>query len=222
MLDHKGAERVEYWPVDRLVPYARNARIHSDQQVAEISASIARYGFNAPVLVDGSGGIIAGHGRVLAAKRLGLAEVPVVPLPHLSEADKRAYILADNKLAEKASWDEDLLRLELADLRDLDIDLNGLGFADKEIDNLLVEEEEDDEGAEDDAPDAPPAPVSLAGDVWCLGDHRLVCGDSTDPASLAAVMAGDLAAAVFTDPPYGMTYGGWTGWGKVESSCLRL
>ena len=132
-----GAEKIEWRDVDGLEPYARNARMHSDQQVADIAASIGRFGFNNPVLVDGGGGIIAGHGRVLAAKRLGMERVPVVELIHLNEDERRAYILADNKLAEKAGWDQDLLRLELGELRDLDFDLAGFGFSDKELSKLL-------------------------------------------------------------------------------------
>ena len=154
----RGARRLEHWPILRLVPYARTARTHSDSQVAEIAASIGRFGFNNPVLVDEAGGIIAGHGRVLAAKRLGMDEVPVVVLAHLTDAERRAYILADNKLAEKAGWDEDLLRLELADLQDLDIDLNVVGFEDKEIDRLLSEDDGGDDIDDADADDAPPPP----------------------------------------------------------------
>ncbi|CUW39685.1 putative Phage related DNA methyltransferase [Magnetospirillum sp. XM-1] len=211
MAEVKSADRVEQWPVARLMPYARNARTHSESQVSEIAASIGRFGFNNPVLVDEQGMIIAGHGRVLAAKRLGLEVVPVVPLPHLTEAEKRAYILADNKLAEKAGWDEDLLRLELADLQDLDIDLGVIGFEDKEIDRLLAEDDPDDDADDDDGEDAPEVeaePVSLLGDLWVLGRHRLLCGDSTLQASVEAVMDGDLADMVWTDPPYGMSYGG--------------
>lgn len=166
----KGARKLEHWPILRLVPYARNARTHSDSQVAEIAASIGRFGFNNPVLVDETGSIIAGHGRVLAAKRLGMDEVPVVVLSHLTDAERRAYILADNKLAEKAGWDEDLLRLELADLQDLDIDLNVIGFEDKEIDRLLAEEDlADDDADEAEADDAPPPP----GCANCPGWRRV-------------------------------------------------
>ncbi|MEW5729880.1 MAG: site-specific DNA-methyltransferase [Pseudomonadota bacterium] len=205
-----GARKLEHWPILRLVPYARNARTHSDSQVAEIAASIGRFGFNNPVLVDETGSIIAGHGRVLAAKRLGMDEVPVVVLSHLTDAERRAYILADNKLAEKAGWDEDLLRLELADLQDLDIDLNVIGFEDKEIDRLLAEEDladdDADEAEADDAPPPPDAPTAHGGDVWLLGEHRVACGDSTSSEAVAAAMGGVLADMVFTDPPYNVAY----------------
>lgn len=206
MFDRKGAERVEYWPVERLAPHARNARVHSDSQIADIASSIARFGFNAPVLVDGEGGIIAGHGRVLAAKRLGLDDVPVVPLSHLSDREKRAYILADNRLAEKAGWDQDLLRVELADLRDLDFDLHGIGWDDKELDKLLAapitEDQVNADEHDDEVPAAAEATVTRLGDIWQLGRHRLRCGDSTSPDDVAALMAGEQAALCFTSPPY--------------------
>lgn len=218
----KGARKLEHWPILRLVPYARNARTHSDSQVAEIAASIGRFGFNNPVLVDETGSIIAGHGRVLAAKRLGMDEVPVVVLSHLTDAERRAYILADNKLAEKAGWDEDLLRLELADLQNLDIDLNVIGFEDKEIDRLLAEDDlADDDTDEEDADDAPPppdAPTAQAGDVWLLGDHRVVCGDSTDASVVERLMDGGLADLLYTDPPYGVSYtGGRKKWDGIKN-----
>lgn len=206
MFEQRGAERVEYWPIERLVPHARKARIHSDAQVADIAASIARFGFNAPLLVDGGGGIIAGHGRVLAARRLGLASVPVVPLGHLTDREKRAYVLADNRLAEKASWDQDLLRVELADLRELDFDLHGIGWDDKELDKLLAvpitEEAVAATDADDAVPEAAEITVSRPGDIWQLGAHRLCCGDSTDSGDVAALMAGAQAMLCFTSPPY--------------------
>jgi len=183
-------------PLAELVPYARNARTHSESQVSSLTASIGRYGFNNPVLVDAVGGIIAGHGRVLAAKRLGMEMVPVVPLAHLTEDEKRAYILADNKTAELSGWDEDLLRIEVADLAEKDFDLGGLGFDDKEIAKLLVEpglaNDDGDEGSDPDAaPEAKPDPVSMLGDVWRLGAHLLACGDSTAPETFEALMGGD-------------------------------
>lgn len=150
------ARRLEIWPVDRFLPYSRNARTHSPEQVAQIAASIAEFGFNAPILVDGNAGVIAGHGRILAARQLGLAEVPVVVLDHLNEAQRRAYLIADNKLTENGGWDETLLRLELASLRTDDVDLSLLGFDDDELALLLAGEHENVGFAEED--DAPKPP----------------------------------------------------------------
>lgn len=175
------ANRIEIWPVDRLVPYARNARTHSAEQVAQIAASIVEFGFNAPILVDSHAGIIAGHGRMLAARKLGLAEVPVVVLDHLSDTQRRAYILADNKLAENAGWDEKVLAAELADLERDGLDLKVVGFSDDELEVLLADSgdgppPED----EEQIPEAPADPVTRPGDVWLIGSHRLICGDCRD------------------------------------------
>ena len=161
-----------------LIPYARNARTHSEAQVALIAGSIREFGFTNPVLVDGGNGIIAGHGRVMAAQKLGLVTVPVIELAHLSEAQKRAYILADNRLAEQAGWDSDLLALELGDLRDLGVDVMELGFEAGEIDALFRAAEAD--PREEVVPEVPDVPVSRPGDLWLLGPHRLLCGDATD------------------------------------------
>jgi DNA modification methylase len=191
--------------VATLVPYARNARTHSDAQVAQLAASIREFGFTNPILVDGERGIIAGHGRLLAARKLGLAEVPVIELSHLSPAQRRAYVLADNKLALNAGWDDDLLRLELADLRDEGFDLGLTGFGLDEIGELLA-----DNGAgltdPDQVPEVPAEPVSRAGDVWLLGRHRLACGDSTDAATVERLLAGVKPHLMVTDPPYGVEY----------------
>ena len=178
------ADQVERWAVSRLVPYARNARTHSDAQVAQIAACIREWGWTTPVLVDEAGGLIAGHGRVMAARKLGIAEVPVMVARGWSEAQKRAYVLADNKLALNAGWDEELLRVELADLRGMGADLSLIGFGEDELASLLAD------GTEgltdpDAVPEVPAEPVSQAGDVWILGRHRLVCGDSTDAAVVA-------------------------------------
>ncbi len=199
------ADHVERWPLNRLTPYARNARTHSDAQVAQIAASIREWGWTAPVLVDEDRTIIAGHGRVLAAQRLGLAEVPVVIARGWSEAKRRAYVLADNKLALNAGWDEALLRAELADLQGLGADLSLAGFGADELRALLAEASP---GLTDpDAvPDPPATPVSCPGDLWVLGKHRLVCGDSTDPAVVEAVLAGVRPHLMVTDPPYGVAY----------------
>nr|WP_091844361.1 DNA methyltransferase [Palleronia pelagia] len=199
-----GAQTVERRSVDALVPYARNARTHSGAQIAKIGGSIREFGFNNPVLVDGENGIIAGHGRVLAARKLGLAEVPVIELGHLSEAQKRAYILADNRLAERAGWDRELLGLELADLGDLGIDLGEIGFEGAELDALLSSGLAKD--GEEATPEPPVDPVSRVGDLWCLGAHRLLCGDATDPDAVARLLVGVVPHLMVSDPPYGVSY----------------
>lgn len=206
-----GAERrdlaVEYRPLDSLVGYVRNARTHSEAQVAHIAGSIREFGWTNPVLVDGDNGVIAGHGRILAARKLGLAEVPVIELAHLTPVQKRAYILADNRLALDAGWDNDLLALELGDLQDAGFDLDLTGFTGDEITELLQpaaddDGEDGDDGA-DDIPEPVADPVVRPGDLWLLGRHRLLCGDSTNPADVARLMAGETAALCFTSPPYG-------------------
>ena len=198
------------WPLDRLVPYERNARTHSPEQVAQIVASIQEFGFTNPLLVDGADGILAGHGRLAAAKDMGLAEVPVIVLNHLSAEQRRAYILADNKLALNAGWDEKLLRLELGDLQLAEFDLSLIGFSDDELADLLPEVEElPPEDADADAvPEPPVDPITKPGDVWLLGKHRVMCGDSTSLDEVEKLMAGVKADMVFTDPPYGVAYEG--------------
>src|SRR5450631_1655584 len=170
MLTTPMAQRIEHWPLEKLIPYARNPRTHSEAQVAQIAASIAAFGFNNPLLVDTKAGIIAGHGRLLAARKLHLTEVPVIILDHLSEAQKRAYILADNQLALNAGWDEELLRLELAALQDEDFNIGLIGFEDEELARLLAAQD----GAEgitdeDSVPELSEASISLLGDLWTLG-----------------------------------------------------
>jgi DNA modification methylase len=197
---------VEYRPLDSLVGYVRNARTHSDEQVAEIAGSIREFGWTNPILVDGDNGVIAGHGRILAARKLGLAEVPVIELSHLTETQRRAYILADNKLALNAGWDNDLLALELSDLQSAGFDLGLTGFTGAEIADLLKPANDDTASESDDVVDEAPEPavdpaVQL-GDLWLLGEHRLLCGDSTSPDDVARVMAGEAAALCFTSPPY--------------------
>src|SRR5712692_7439601 len=196
------AQHIEQWPVDRLIPYARNPRTHSDAQVAQIAASIASFGFNNPILVDTQSGIIAGHGRLLAARKLQLREVPVIVLDHLSEAQKRGYILADNKLAQNAGWDEELLRCELAALEAEDFNLDLIGFDDEELARLLADQEVQGLADEDAIPEVPERPVSAAGDLWLLGNHKLLVGDATRREDVERLMAGDRAALIFTHPPY--------------------
>jgi DNA modification methylase len=188
-----------------LIPYARNPRTHSDAQVAQIAASIREFGWTNPILVDGASGIIAGHGRVMAARKLGLEQVPVIELAHMSEAQKRAYVLADNQLALNAGWDDELLRLELADLTELGFDLGLIGFAEGELERLLAGGKEGLTG-DDEAPPLPEQAVSKPGDLWVLGDHRVLCGDATVKADVERVLGGQLADMTFTDSPYNVDY----------------
>jgi len=202
-----------------LKPRATNPRTHSKKQIRQIADSIERFGFNNPILLDTAGGIIAGHGRVEAAKLLRLKTVPTIRLDDLTEADIRAYVIADNKLAENAGWDRELLAIELQGLIELDIDFDVTitGFETPEIDILIGELDPDDDAA-DDVPavgDAPP--VTLPGDIWCIGKHRLICGDATDSNNYARLLDGDDAQMVFTDPPYNVPIDGHvSGLGKVK------
>src|SRR6266567_5662254 len=174
---HSVAQRIEQWLIDRLIPYARNPRTHSDAQVAQIAASISEFGFNNPILVDTKNGIIAGHGRLLAARKLQLAEVPVIILDHLTDAQKRAYIIADNQLALNAGWDEELLRVELAALQEDDFDVSLIGFEDEELAQLLAAQDAAEGLTDEDAvPELPETPVSTTGDLWILGNHKLLVG----------------------------------------------
>ncbi|MFT8245540.1 site-specific DNA-methyltransferase [Roseomonas sp. BN140053] len=192
-------------PVAELVPYARNARTHSPAQVAQIAASIREFGFTNPILIDGQRGVIAGHGRLLAARQLGMTEVPTLELAHLTPAQRRAYVLADNRLALSAGWDEELLRVELGELSAESFDLALTGFEPLEIAGFLAEPSA---GLTDpdEVPAPPEQPVSAVGDTWLLGRHRLVCGDSTDPAVVEAALGGVRPHLMVTDPPYGVDY----------------
>ncbi len=204
----KMADHIEMKSVDELVPYNKNARMHSDAQVAQIAASIVEFGFTNPVLIDGEKGIIAGHGRLMAAKKLGLKKVPVVILDHLSDLQKKAYIIADNKLAENASWNEEILASELADLKENDFDLDLIGFEDQELEKIfssLYNKDEDQESEE--IPESPENPISQSGDVWILGNHKLICGDSCDEKTYSSLLENELADMLFTDPPYNVDYG---------------
>ena len=194
--------------VASLIPYARNARTHSDEQVAQIAASIAEFGFTNPILTDGERGVIAGHGRLAAARKLELTEVPVIELTHLSAIKKKAYILADNRIATNAGWDDELLGVELAELQDAGFNLELMGFGDEELERLLNGEGDTTGLTEDDAvPELPVDPISKTGDVWLLGQHRLLCGDSTVLTDVERLMNGQLADMAFTDPPYNVDYG---------------
>lgn len=204
------AKSIEQTAIDALIPYARNSRTHSEAQVAQIAASIREFGFTNPVLVDGDGGIIAGHGRVLAARKLGLETVPTIRIDYMTEAQKRAYIIADNKLALNAGWDEELLALELGELADMGFDLGLTGFSEGELAGLRIGPADEVEGLtdEDEVPEPLPNPVSVAGDVWQLGPHRVMCGDSLSASDLDRLMQGKLADMVWTDPPYLMDFTG--------------
>jgi len=191
--------------VEHLIPYARNARTHSDEQVDKIAASIREFGFLNPVITDGENGIVAGHGRIMAAKKLGMDEVPTVEAAHLTDAQKRAYILADNRLALDAGWDDELLRVEFREIQDAGFDLNLTGFTDDEI-AALEPDPEPEEGLtdEDAVPEEPETPVTVEGDVWVLGNHRLMCGDSTSLDAVERLMDRQKASLLHADPPYGM------------------
>jgi len=207
-LDLKMADHIELKKVDELIPYSKNARLHSEAQVAQIAASIIEFGFTNPILIDGEKGIIAGHGRLMAAKKLGLKEVPVVILDHLSETQKKAYIIADNKLAENAGWDEEILASELADLKNEDFNLDLIGFEDKELEKIFssLYNKDEDQGTEE-IPEAEENPISQSGDVWILGNHKLICGDSCKTETYQNLLGNELADMLFTDPPYNVNYG---------------
>jgi DNA modification methylase len=200
--------KIEQVKLDALIPYARNSRTHSDAQVAQIAASIKEFGFTNPVLIDETGSIIAGHGRVMAARKLAIADVPSIRLTHLTEAQKKAYVIADNKLALNAGWDDEMLAVELTDLKDMGFDLDLTGFNTDEIEALLAPTGSEGLTDEDAVPEVPEAPVTVLGDVWMLGKHRVMCGDSTSIEQAEQLMAGTNADLVFTDPPYNVAYSG--------------
>lgn len=203
--------KIVYRPTGDLTPYAGNARTHSDKQIVQIAASIRKFGFTNPVLIDERGEIVAGHGRVAAAKHLGQAEVPTIALAHLTAAERRAYVIADNRLAELAGWDRDILRIEFQALAemDLDFDLEITGFETAELDFLLDDSDEPAADPADDIPAPEPGPaVTQPGDIWALGKHRLICGDARAPETYALLMGEDRARAVFTDPPYNVKIDG--------------
>jgi DNA modification methylase len=222
-------DTVEHWPLGRLIPYAKNARTHDEAQVAQIAASIVEFGWTNPILVDDAGGVVAGHGRLLAARKLGLDVVPVIVLSHLTPAQRRAYVIADNKLAMNAGWNEELLAAELHTLNGDGFDLALTGFADDEIDGLLAPFGDDAEvrtDADDQIPEPSRNPVSRAGDLWRLGSHRLLCGNSTDRSAIARVMNAECATLVFTSPPYGnqrdYTTGGVDDWDALMRGVFAM
>jgi site-specific DNA-methyltransferase (adenine-specific) len=193
-----------------LIPYARNSRTHSEEQITQIAASIKEFGFLNPVIVDGENGIIAGHGRVMAAKKLGMTELPVVEASHLTDAQRRAYIIADNKLALNAGWDDEMLRVEFDELTEAGFDLDLTGFSLDEIGALQIEEIPPGLTDEDAVPETPVTPVTVEGDVWLLGRHRLMCGDSTSIDALEQLCGGQAVDMWLTDPPYNVAYEGKT------------
>lgn len=198
------AQNIEQVRVGALIPYARNSRTHSEAQVAQVAASIREFGFTNPVLIDADGGIIAGHGRVMAARKLGMESVPAIRIDYMTEAQKRAYIIADNKLALNAGWDDELLALELGDLKGEGFDLALTGFNDDELAKLRIGIEGVVEGLTDDdeAPEVQERAITVPGDIWLLGNHRLLCGDSTSISDLEKLTAGQLVDMWLTDPPY--------------------
>ena len=195
-------------PIDSLIPYAKNARVHDDAQIAQLAGSIKEFGFNNPILIDKDNGIIAGHGRVMAARKLGLTEVPTILLDHLNETQRKAYILADNRIAINSTWDNEMLSLELMDIKD-DVSLAMLGFNVDELDALLNPTQLTDGLTDEDAvPDVPEEPTTKLGDIYQLGNHRLMCGDSTSIDAVEKLLDGKRPDMVFTDPPYNIDYQG--------------
>lgn len=202
------ADKIEQWPTAKLLPYARNARTHTDDQVAQIAASIVEFGFTNPILAGGDGIIVAGHGRLAAAQKLGLEVVPVVVLDHLTPTQRRALVIADNRIAENAGWDEAMLRIELEALQAEGFDLDITGFDADALAELIAGDEPDNEGQtdEDAVPETNETPISRPGDVWIMGPHRLLCGDATVAACYDTLLQGAPVDMVFTDPPYNVNY----------------
>ena len=199
---------IEYKSTGELIPYVNNSRTHSEQQVQQVAASIKEFGFTNPLLIDEDGGIIAGHGRLQAAQLLKLDEVPTITLEGLTEAQRKAYVIADNQLALNSGWDLDLLKVEIDGISDLDFDIDLLGFDDDMLAGLMEEEPAEGLTDEDEVPELEDDPVTVEGDVWILGNHRLMCGDSTSIDAVDKLMDGHKADMVFTDPPYGVSYTG--------------
>ena len=204
--------QIELWPIERLRPYARNARLHSDHQVAVLAANMLTFGWTMPCMISDDGELISGHGRILAATKLGLSKIPVMRMSHLDEDKRRALRLSDNSVGDLAEWDELNLGLEIIDLQTLGFDTDLLGFSPEFLDNLLRAAQGIDEAdngsteGEDDIPEPPATPVSVAGDLWQLGSHRLICGDSTSADVVGRLLGGVKPLLLVTDPPYGVEY----------------
>jgi DNA modification methylase len=217
--------QVEQWPIEKLLPYARNARTHTDEQVAQVAASIIEFGWTNPILIGPDGVIIAGHARLAAARKLRMTEVPVIVLEHLTPTQRRALVLADNRLALSAGWDEEMLRVELASLEEEGFDLDIVGFTEDEMEELLREPEEAHEGLTDDdaVPEQPEHAVTMPGDVWVMGEHRLLCGDATVETGVRKLLNGLTPALMVTDPPYGVEYDpGWRAQAGVNQNRSKL
>jgi DNA modification methylase len=206
----KTIERFEKVDIEKLIPYVRNSRTHSKEQIIQLRSSLREFGFINPCLIDKDFNVIAGHGRIEAAKEEDITEVPCIFVEHLTDAQKRAYIIADNRLAMNAGWDEEMLAIEMSDLQGEDFDLSLLGFDDSELNKLLTGDETQEDDFDVNAELEKPT-FSKAGDLWLLGNHRLVCGDSTNPETYEQLMDGKLANLVVTDPPYNVNYEGSAG-----------
>ena len=198
--------KIEQLKPEKLTPYIGNARTHTPEQIGQIAGSIVEFGFVNPILIGEDDVIIAGHGRLLAAQKIGLDHVPVIRLDHLNKEQRQALVLADNKIAENAGWDEDLLRLELKALEEADFDLEMIGFNETELNELFADLEEENNEAENEVPEIPTEPISKLGDIWICGNHRVLCGSATELSDVEKVMDGGLADMVFTDPPYNVNY----------------
>tara|TARA_B100000768_G_scaffold93345_1_gene87302 strand:+ start:59 stop:1279 length:1221 start_codon:yes stop_codon:yes gene_type:complete len=212
---------IEYINTQELQGYENNTRTHSPEQVEQLSNSITEFGFTNPLLIDGERQIIAGHGRLLAAQKLQMETVPCIILDHLTDTQRRAYVIADNKLALNAGWDEELLKIELSALENLGFDLPTIGFNAEELDDLVLDSDIDSFLTdEDDVPDLPDDPISKLGDIWVLGKHRLMCGDSTNQSDVDDLMDTELADMVFTDPPWNVNYGAESADGKYKERTI--
>lgn len=196
--------KIVYKKTDDLIPYARNSRTHDEAQVAQIAASIKEFGWTNPILLDGENGIIAGHGRVMAAQKLGESKVPTIELAHMTDIQKKAYIIADNKLALNAGWDNEMLALEFDELKDAGYDLGLVGFSLDEIEAITPQEVEEGLTDEDAVPDVPDEPITKLGDIYQLGNHRLMCGDSTSIDAVEKLVNNNKIDLCYTDPPYGI------------------
>jgi DNA modification methylase len=203
-------EKIEHWDIEKIIPYAKNSRTHSENQIAQIAASIKEWGWTSPILIDETGQIIAGHGRVMAARKLGMVKVPVIIASGWSDEQKRAYVIADNKLALNAGWDNELLALELAELDGLGFDVELTGFSDEEIKALFPVDLTNGLTDPDEAPSVQENPITVTGDVWIMGKHRLLCGDSTSVDDLGKLCENHLVDMWLTDPPYNVAYEGKT------------
>ena len=212
-MTEKTSLSVSYIDTKKLIPYVNNARVHDDYQINQIAASISEFGFNNPILTDGKNGVVAGHGRLAAAMKLGLREVPVIELSHLSESQKKAYILADNRISENARWDQSLLKIEIKDLESQGVNLDLLGFSDEEMEELLLGNDAGGgkEGEDIEIPEPPVQPVTKPGDIWTLGKHRLMCGDACSYGDMVRLCGEEQTIALYlTDPPYNVAYEGKT------------